>query len=435
MGVFLSMLLPNSWDIQPGIYALVGAAATLCAVFRSNISLVVIIVEGTSGISFLPGILAAIIVSNFIAHYIHPDGVYEGELERDGRVVFLRQEPPSALRWRTARDIAASPVTCLQKIEPVEKILEVLKETTYNGYPVLSMPNGASVMTGAENGGYEHGIHQMGEMESSELLLEGFILRSQLLVLLQQQAFCNSNGDYLDPPSDVLEFEAHLEGLMEAAKFSSDGLGGQLEQRLNPLAINAEGDLISVGASPAMVQTVETIRLLRDLPSFRTSLPQSPSNRSRLHGNDHIDNMSMGGPPLFLNLGPFMDRGVITVRPQTPAVMVHRLFVGLSLRHLCVTDKLSRVTGIITRRDLDIASGSGWWRVARMAASREDLGGLIHSQSSWLASSLQALIQVPSRTVSDVVQRLSSVSPLQGRTLASADEEQAYDSLLENVSE
>ena len=43
-------MLPAGWDIQPGIYAVVCATAMLGATFRSAISLVVIVVEGTRGI-------------------------------------------------------------------------------------------------------------------------------------------------------------------------------------------------------------------------------------------------------------------------------------------------------------------------------------------------------------------------------------------------
>lgn len=39
-GLVLMELLPIEWNIQPGIYAIVGATATLGGVFRSSISLV-----------------------------------------------------------------------------------------------------------------------------------------------------------------------------------------------------------------------------------------------------------------------------------------------------------------------------------------------------------------------------------------------------------
>lgn len=426
LGLLLAMILPASWDIQPGVYALVGSAAALCAVFRSNISLVVILVEGTSGISFLPGILAAVIVSNYIAHYIHPDGVYEGELERDGRVVFLRQEPPSALRWKTAAQIGSNHVTTLKQIESVDKILEVLKKTTYNGFPVLSCHE--------NNGSGSWPVNPISNVNTRESsgTFEGFILRSQLLVLLQHQAFCDENGNYVDTPTDVLAFEAHLEGLMQAAKISSDGLGGQIEQKLDPLANKEQGESIGLGASPAMMQTVETMRILGSLPDFEAAfadLYPSSSDTDGIYSKLH-NGIRFQLPHVYLNLAPFMDKGIITVRPETPAVTVHRLFVALSLRHLCITDKLCQITGIITRRDLDIASGTGWWRVARMPASQRDVGDLLHSQS-WIASSIQNLIQIPTRTVSDMVQRLSSLSPLnQARLLGSTEDEENHEPLL-----
>lgn len=46
MGLILMKWLPR-WNIQPGLYAMCAAAAMLGGVFRSSISLVVIVVEGT----------------------------------------------------------------------------------------------------------------------------------------------------------------------------------------------------------------------------------------------------------------------------------------------------------------------------------------------------------------------------------------------------
>jgi hypothetical protein len=50
LGLLLLEVVPPSMEIQPGVYAIVCATAMLGAVFRSSISLVVIVVEGTRGI-------------------------------------------------------------------------------------------------------------------------------------------------------------------------------------------------------------------------------------------------------------------------------------------------------------------------------------------------------------------------------------------------
>ena len=36
--------------------------------------MVVLMVEGTQGIEFLPGVILAVVVANWVAHYIHHDG-------------------------------------------------------------------------------------------------------------------------------------------------------------------------------------------------------------------------------------------------------------------------------------------------------------------------------------------------------------------------
>lgn len=61
---------------------------------RSNVSLVVLVMEGTRGIDFMFGIILSVVVANWVAHHIHHDGVYESELERIGNLYFLRDEPP-----------------------------------------------------------------------------------------------------------------------------------------------------------------------------------------------------------------------------------------------------------------------------------------------------------------------------------------------------
>jgi len=68
---------------------------------------VVIVIEGTRGIDFLFGIIIAVVCANWIAQFVHKDGVYESELDHDGNVFFLRTEAPNALQYKTAADVSA----------------------------------------------------------------------------------------------------------------------------------------------------------------------------------------------------------------------------------------------------------------------------------------------------------------------------------------
>lgn len=302
LGAFFGLALNSSvsqmWDIQPGVYAIVGAAAMLAAVFRSSVSLVVILVEGTRGITFLPGILMAVIVSNFIAHWIHPEGVYESELEVDGRVFFLREDPGGKLRNKTAEALMASPVVGLEIVVPVSKVLHVLSSTTHNGFPVYQ------------------------ENNLSTTCLVGFILRSQLLILLAERAYCDEHGRYIqDRVESITEYEDKLNVMMHHAVY-----GGNEIADIASDSEDSNDEFISDNAQ------------------------ERGSSALRAH----------------LNLEPFMDCGMITVRPDTPAAHCHHMFVTMSLRHVCVTKSSGEVVGIITRKDLDKAAGEGWWRRTKM---------------------------------------------------------------------
>lgn len=74
----------------------------------------------------------------------------------------------------TAADIMAGPVTGLPAVAPVDAVLRALRATTHNGFPVFQR-----------------------DSSSSRVHLEGMVLRSQLLVLLERRAFCKADGEPL----------------------------------------------------------------------------------------------------------------------------------------------------------------------------------------------------------------------------------------------
>lgn len=54
-----------------------------------------------------------------------------------------------------------------------------------------------------------------------------------------------------------------------------------------------------------------------------------------------------------------MNPAPLTVRKEMSAARVHRTFVTLGMRHLCVVTSANRVVGIITRKDLDHVAEHG----------------------------------------------------------------------------
>jgi CBS domain-containing protein len=174
LGRIFQIWLPSA-NVQPGLHALVGATAMLGGVFRSSISLVVIMVEGTGGIDFILPVILAIVISNWVAHHIHHAGAYEADLERLGEVCFLPSEPPHKLIAITAGDIMAPGVICFNEIVSVAEVVKVLRETQHNGFPVIRRTE-------------SDGCGQ----------LVGLILRHQILLLLEQRALMEVDSQLLN---------------------------------------------------------------------------------------------------------------------------------------------------------------------------------------------------------------------------------------------
>eukprot|EP00050_Salpingoeca_kvevrii_P019513 m.86973 g.86973 ORF g.86973 m.86973 type:complete len:810 (-) comp8447_c0_seq3:105-2534(-) len=70
--------------ITPGLYAVVGAAAGLGGVTRMTVSLVVIMLELTQGLTYLVPIMLSVMVSKWIGDALHPDGIYDGHIRLNG---------------------------------------------------------------------------------------------------------------------------------------------------------------------------------------------------------------------------------------------------------------------------------------------------------------------------------------------------------------
>ncbi|XP_026317798.1 H(+)/Cl(-) exchange transporter 7 [Hyposmocoma kahamanoa] len=155
-------------------YALIGAAAQLGGVVRMTISLTVIIIETTGQISNALPIITTLIVAKWIGDFFN-EGIYDTYIQL-AAVPILPWEPPPLTHNIYASEVMSHPVFTLRTVENVGHIVEILKVTTYNGFPIVDPPatDDAEVTT------YKR--------------LRGLILRSQLIVLLQKKLY-NENAN------------------------------------------------------------------------------------------------------------------------------------------------------------------------------------------------------------------------------------------------
>lgn len=69
--------LPAEDDIAPGVYALIGAAATLAGVTRTTVSLAVIVVELTGTLDYVVPVALAILAAKVSSDAILSEGIYD----------------------------------------------------------------------------------------------------------------------------------------------------------------------------------------------------------------------------------------------------------------------------------------------------------------------------------------------------------------------
>ena len=112
--------------------------------------------------------MVVLIISKWVGDYFN-EGLYDIHIQLAG-VPLLGWEPPPLSANTYASEVMSHPVVTLNPMETVGNIVDVLKSTTHNGFPVTDQPDPAA--TGRTFG-----------------KMRGLILRSELITLLQHKIF------------------------------------------------------------------------------------------------------------------------------------------------------------------------------------------------------------------------------------------------------
>lgn len=155
--------------VVPGFYAVIGACAFLGGVTRMTVSLVVIMVELTGGLSYSVPLMCAALVSKLVGDALVREGIYDAHIQLnnypylDVKTDFNDQT--------TAADILENKqekneLIMLPRDElTLGELITIVRTHKYNGYPVIS--------------------------NREELLVIGFVLRRDLLLVIEQRTLTN----------------------------------------------------------------------------------------------------------------------------------------------------------------------------------------------------------------------------------------------------
>lgn len=171
-GRLLAIAMGPYTKIDPGLYAVLGAASLMAGSMRMTVSLCVIFLELTNNLLLLPITMLVLLISKSVGDCFNLS-IYEIILELKG-LPFLDANPEPWMRNITVGELAdvKPPVVTLRGIEKVGRIVEVLKNTTHNGFPVVD--EGVVPPVGLPVGATE---------------LHGIVLRTHLLLVLKKKLF------------------------------------------------------------------------------------------------------------------------------------------------------------------------------------------------------------------------------------------------------
>ncbi|KAJ8750125.1 hypothetical protein K2173_014040 [Erythroxylum novogranatense] len=163
-GRLLGIAMGSYTNIDQGLYAVLGAASLMAGSMRMTVSLCVIFLELTNNLLLLPITMLVLLIAKTVGDSFNPS-IYEIILELKG-LPFLEANPEPWMRNITVGELvdAKPPVVTLSGVAKVSRIVDVLKNTTHNAFPVV------------DNG--------VGETE-----LQGLILRAHLIKVLKKKWF------------------------------------------------------------------------------------------------------------------------------------------------------------------------------------------------------------------------------------------------------
>ncbi|KAL9243373.1 hypothetical protein vseg_017267 [Gypsophila vaccaria] len=171
-GRLLGVAMKNYTNIDEGLFAVLGAASLMSGSMRMTVSLCVIFLELTNNLLLLPITMLVLLISKTVGDCFNPS-IYDIILDLKG-LPFLDSNPEPWMRNITVGELAdvKPPLVSLRGVEKVSRIVDVLKNTTHNGFPVIGdnamPPNG----------------HHTKLME-----LHGLILRAHIVAVLKKKWF------------------------------------------------------------------------------------------------------------------------------------------------------------------------------------------------------------------------------------------------------
>ena len=295
-----------STSINPGVYALLGAAGMLGGFTRLGLPVVVMLVEMTGDATYLLPIMYVATLAKLLADWIEPP-LYPQHMAIES-ISQLGDKIPLAIAQLTANDIANRTPHAVHDVDTLGHLLDTLDATKAKTLPVTD-----------DKGRF------LGQITRASL---GYAIQRSHLFATKEQAVRGKRKPAGD--GSAAHSRSHsASSLPSAAALNISGgssSGDMAESEL--MATSGRSELLQAGAG------------MGDWHSTKDYTATVKGELSDLHLH------------YFINIRPLVDSGVFTVQQQTSNKRIHSMIRRMGYSHLFVTDQQHKLIGTITRRQL-----------------------------------------------------------------------------------
>ena len=283
----------HNWA-DPGIFALIGAAAFFGGLTRLTFSVAVIIIEITGETYLLVPTAISVMVGKWTADYLI-ESMYHQQIHLKC-IPFLDDEPHvhgKNLDLHTVTEVMAENVICLKEVSSVAEVATILLSSrSHDAFPIVE------------------------ETKDGDIY-KGLVRRNHVYALLQKdELFMSSNDPLL-----------------------SSGRRGSIDMN-ETTAIIASAHMSSLNED--------------DIKNIDDKIPQSmmqQTNRQRLERLQKLSDVKTYGSK-YIALSPYIDSCSYSISTSFSIQRAHSLLRNMTLTHITVVNKYNHVVGILTRKDL-----------------------------------------------------------------------------------
>ncbi|KAK7271107.1 hypothetical protein RJT34_26735 [Clitoria ternatea] len=171
-GRLLGIIMGPHTNIDQGLFAVLGAASLMAGSMRMTVSLCVIFLELTNNLLLLPITMIVLLIAKSVGDSFNPS-IYDIILHLKG-LPFMDSNPEPWMRNLTVGELVdvKPQVVGFRGVEKVANIVNALRNTTHNGFPVM-----------------DGGVVPPNGMASEVTELHGIILRAHLIKVLKKKWF------------------------------------------------------------------------------------------------------------------------------------------------------------------------------------------------------------------------------------------------------